>query len=181
MASLPLNVQPLDLVITPLPSADKLTDYLELIDTPPDAINILEEMSRRHLDHLASVKECRVCGVDKPRSDFGKHSHSHDGFDSRCRECKNREARLRAAYKREHPTPPPGECPMCHKYTDSWVLDHAHDTDEMRGYICGNCNLGLGHFDDDPEFLERAAAWVRQGGPATDRQPLPTRIPRHLL
>ena len=155
--------------------------YDQLINTPPDALNLLEEMSRRHLDRLASLKECRVCGEDKPRSDFGKHSHSHDGFDSRCRDCKNREARLRAAYKREHPTPPPGECPMCHKYTDSWVLDHAHDTDEMRGYICNNCNLGLGHFDDDPEFLERAAAWVRQGGPATDRQPLPTRIPRHLL
>ena len=148
--------------------------YDQLINTPPDALNLLEEMSRLHLERLASLKECRVCGEDKPRSDFGKHSHSHDGFDSRCRACKNRESRLRAAYKREHPTPPPGECPMCNKYTDSWVLDHAHDTDEMRGYICNNCNLGLGHFDDNPAFLERAAAWVR-------KSPICNSPPRHLL
>ena len=182
MASLPLNVQPLDLVITPLPSADKLTDYLELIDTPPDAINILEEMSRRHLERLASVKECKVCNTEKTRSEFPKHSHSHDGFDSRCRDCKNQQARLRAAFKRDNPTPPPGSiCPLCERPRDQFVADHCHITNEMRGYICGNCNLALGGFDDNSEFLERAAAWVRQGGSATDRQPLPTRIPRHLL
>ena len=154
--------------------------YDQLINTPPDALNLLEEMSRLQLERLASLKECRVCHTEKPRSEFPKHKHSHDGFDSRCRVCKQTQARLRAAYKRVHPTPPPGACPMCHKYTASWVLDHAHDTDEMRGYICNNCNLGLGHFDDSPEFLDRAAQWIRTGGSIAPTIPfLP--IPRHLL
>ena len=157
------------------------TCYDSIIATPPDALNILEEMSRQHLARLASLKECRVCGEHKPRSEFPKHSHSHDGFDSRCRSCKQQQARLRAAFKREHPVPPPGICPMCLKHTEVWHIDHCHTTDEARGYICTNCNLGLGHFDDDISFLERAVAWLRSGGNLSAPQSLPTSIPRHLL
>jgi len=32
------------------------------------------------------------------------------------------------------------------------VLDHCHDTDTFRGYICKHCNDGLGGFKDDLWF-----------------------------
>ena len=155
--------------------------YDQLINTPPDALNLLEEMSRRHLDRLASLKECRVCHTEKPRSEFPKHSHSHDGFDSRCRNCKNSQARLRAAWKKGNPPPPPGSvCPLCEKPRDMFVADHCHLTNEMRGYICSMCNTSMGGFNDSPEFLERAARWIRTGGSIAPTIPfLP--IPRHLL
>jgi hypothetical protein len=40
-------------------------------------------------------------------------------------------------------------------------VDHCHISGKVRGVLCQNCNLGLGHFHDTPEKLERAAAYLR--------------------
>jgi hypothetical protein len=39
--------------------------------------------------------------------------------------------------------------------------DHDHETGERRGFICEDCNIGLGRFHDDADVLLRAAEWVR--------------------
>jgi len=41
-----------------------------------------------------------------------------------------------------------------------WRLDHCHDTGKVRGVLCHNCNIGLGHFRDDPEVMQRAIAYL---------------------
>ena len=41
-------------------------------------------------------------------------------------------------------------------------LDHCHQTDEFRGWLCARCNHGLGHFMDNPEFLRAAAAYIER-------------------
>lgn len=40
-------------------------------------------------------------------------------------------------------------------------LDHDHATGRLRGFICSRCNILLGLLRDDPEMLERAAAYLR--------------------
>lgn len=39
-------------------------------------------------------------------------------------------------------------------------LDHCHTTGEIRGILCHNCNLGLGHFKDSVVFLEAAIDYL---------------------
>jgi hypothetical protein len=43
-------------------------------------------------------------------------------------------------------------------------LDHDHKTGKIRGLLCQSCNLGLGSFRDNPEFLVKAIAWVKESG-----------------
>lgn len=57
----------------------------------------------------------------------------------------------------------PDGCPLCGR-SDNLRYDHDHATDEFRGWLCHQCNLGLGMFQDDPELMRRAAVWVEQGG-----------------
>lgn len=43
----------------------------------------------------------------------------------------------------------------------SFDLDHCHETAQVRGFLCGKCNMGLGMFDDNKEFLRKALSFLQ--------------------
>ena len=46
----------------------------------------------------------------------------------------------------------------------SMHLDHDHQTGRIRGFLCIDCNHGLGKFKEDPGVLMRAVVYLREGG-----------------
>jgi len=40
------------------------------------------------------------------------------------------------------------------------VVDHDHETGEVRGLVCVGCNSGIGHMGDDPQRLRSAAQYL---------------------
>ena len=55
-----------------------------------------------------------------------------------------------------------GKCAICHIHVseDSINVDHDHLTGLVRGLLCWSCNVGLGHFKDDPTYLKKAASYL---------------------
>ena len=132
-----------------------------------------------------SVKDdtrwCSMCKVYKPMTAFyHKRRGLQGGY---CLPCKklyyrankerikqaNRRRYLEQAYgltPDEHAAlliSQSGLCAICEQ-SDSQGLhvDHCHTTGKIRGMLCGKCNRGLGHFDDNTEFLEQALFYLKK-------------------
>lgn len=55
-----------------------------------------------------------------------------------------------------------GGCAICGGGDDKtrFHVDHCHSTMQVRGLLCGQCNLGLGKFRDRADLLDAAAAYL---------------------
>ena len=55
-----------------------------------------------------------------------------------------------------------GVCAICkNKYEIELGVDHNHETGENRGLLCTACNVALGNFKDNIEFLEEAIRYLK--------------------
>jgi hypothetical protein len=52
-----------------------------------------------------------------------------------------------------------GLCAIC-KVVPGTFVDHCHQSGQVRGVLCFNCNNGLGHFGDNTVLLELAALYL---------------------
>jgi hypothetical protein len=57
-----------------------------------------------------------------------------------------------------------GCCAICELRVAQLCVDHDHDTGEVRGLLCSNCNFGVGDFADSPERCFRAASYLTERG-----------------
>lgn len=63
-----------------------------------------------------------------------------------------------------------GKCLICHISHEraprkTLVLDHDHVTNQPRALLCHHCNVGLGHFMDNPALMRAAARYVENMKP----------------
>lgn len=52
-------------------------------------------------------------------------------------------------------------CAICKTSGRFLHVDHCHATGKVRGFLCNRCNIGLGYYDDDPDLMEAATAYLR--------------------
>jgi hypothetical protein len=57
-----------------------------------------------------------------------------------------------------------GGCAICKSKTTgtrrAWHVDHCHSTGKIRGILCHSCNVGIGHFKEDPAILTAAISYL---------------------
>lgn len=54
-------------------------------------------------------------------------------------------------------------CGICEKiFSGPPYVDHDHATGKVRALLCNRCNLGIGHFYDDPALLQRAISYLQK-------------------
>jgi hypothetical protein len=59
------------------------------------------------------------------------------------------------------------ECAICRTVVPPFVVDHDHESGQVRGILCSNCNVMLGLAADSTAILERAAHYLEQSRAAT--------------
>jgi len=121
------------------------------------------------------TKVCRRCQQRKSIFEFEKNQKSIAGKVVRrgeCRDCRKWKRpipmKAREEYEKIHPQPPMGKpfyCPVCRhtiirQFKNDVVLDHDHETGEVRGWICRMCNNGMGMMEDKVSILKRAIKWL---------------------
>ncbi len=135
------------------------------------------------------MKRCNVCKETKELTEFHKNKTTPDGAAKRCKECssrlsreyheankeKRRFDRYRTKYgvEREHyelmHNRAEGRCELCGTAEEDLpkkqlCIDHNHETNEVRGLLCVNCNAGLGGLGDSVERLEKAITYLKERG-----------------
>lgn len=131
----------------------------------------MTNVSRKKSSEVGDMnrKVCRLCGVEKPISEFYFRKDSKH-YRSECKDCLRKITSFRntgwtpekyeEAYIRQD-----GRCAICgcklnsSRYT-RFAGDHDHKTGKLRGLLCTNCNTALGLFKDSIERLEAAKEYL---------------------
>lgn len=133
---------------------------------------------------------CSLCKVEKPLVEFHKAVGRKHDRTARCKPCQNSKSsawrkdnkdRLRVEsleyyyarqrYAKYGITKSDFErivaaqvscCGICgiEGTPETLVIDHCHETNEVRGALCLSCNWGLGHFKDNASALRCAAEYL---------------------
>jgi len=53
-------------------------------------------------------------------------------------------------------------CDICKTEAKTLHVDHSHQTMQIRGYLCGSCNRGIGLLKDSETILNNAINYLKQ-------------------
>ena len=119
---------------------------------------------------------CNRCKCEKPIEDFSpsalrfhrkEKGMSHGGGGAMwCKECNSEYNKGKTIATNKAPPKPkvPTPCDCCGVITDPTKLhlDHDHVTYEFRGFLCRNCNTGIGSLGDTIEGLVKAINYLKR-------------------
>ena len=119
------------------------------------------------------MKKCKKCGEEKPLEEYNKHPQTKDRLRTDCKQCQakaNADLNLKRNYgitledydrmleEQE------GKCKICGTTEPNgkgrFHVDHNHDTQEVRGLLCHNCNRGIGYLRDDVSIILKALEYL---------------------
>lgn len=109
---------------------------------------------------------CIVCRREYEVKSFHKHKHKRPY----CYEY-DRDKKLKSAYGIGYAeylkmfAAQGGACAICGTTSTgkrkAFHVDHCHETGNIRGLLCSNCNSGIGNLRDDIKLLQRAIEYLQ--------------------
>lgn len=128
-----------------------------------------------------TTRRCTVCGIENNGTNFHRGGVAKDGLHSKCKTCRNaadKVSRSKPEFRAKRYGMDVLEmnkmlsngCMVCGSY-QKLVIDHDHACCNkqnyscgkcVRGVLCDRCNIGLSHFEDNVEKLEKAANYLRR-------------------
>lgn len=129
------------------------------------------------------LKICRLCGIEKNITDF-PIKWGDTWRDTRCCDCKNRYlTELKEVKARVLVREMPENCECCGRERDDWnnkklSFDHHYDSEGkayFRGWICRQCNSGIGYLGDNLEGVKKAVRYLLRNLPKNERRKLTKR------
>lgn len=128
-----------------------------------------------------TFKSCPKCNEEKPASEFYKDYRNSERLESWCKKCKALSTNSRVGAIKYWPHLSAAEglseynrlfnlqmgcCSICDEHqstlSKAMAVDHNHETGEVRGLLCLECNLGLGKFRDSSVILEKAINYLNK-------------------
>jgi len=137
---------------------------------------------------INSKKTCNICNQVKPLDEFYKKPNGSVELRGHCKECHGKTCntaeeayvnKLKREYnmtladynnlmdKQGHKCANCGkEVRSCAKPKDEndtrakAMVDHCHDSNEVRGILCNNCNIALGHLKDNVKNIVGLASYL---------------------
>jgi hypothetical protein len=101
------------------------------------------------------LKFCPGCSSVKSHFALSSRKATRHGvvtyLKTRCTDCTNRERKDTRRLNRIFSPPPPGSPCECCARVRPLLLDHDHQTSQFRGWLCRECNSGLGFLGDNLE------------------------------
>jgi len=113
---------------------------------------------------------CIKCDIEQPVTNYIVMKSGE--IKRTCKSCKNGHKTIIKKLRKENEYPSDDYCcPICDRDLEelskygqirmkTWVLDHCHETNTFRGWICHHCNTGLGAFSDETTRLANAMRYL---------------------
>lgn len=116
---------------------------------------------------MVETKMCNRCGLEREVAKFTGHRRY-------CNRCHHLQTVYRITYKdlKERWEAQDQKCAICSidisidlrsrasNRSNKYVLDHCHETKNIRGLLCHDCNLMLGYAKDRAVVLEQAILYL---------------------
>ena len=113
-------------------------------------------------DPTVDTKVCKKCNIEKPVTAFRLYRRAtgdKDSRDSKCKKCSKHQTEV-ANKLRNVAHEYGGSCECCGKSYENPVVDHCHNTESFRGWLCPPCNLGIGMLGDTEEDIRNALVYL---------------------
>jgi hypothetical protein len=107
------------------------------------------------------TRRCIMCGEDKPLNEMELERPTTNSYRNACKSCRKKDGKIRRNLRKEFGYLKPhitDRCQLCNETGEDmnslisdkkkkqgiWILDHNHETEKFRGWICGPCNTVIG-------------------------------------